>query len=88
MKVIQTQPVEIALRTLDEEDRRKIEPWFERLKNWEKDPSVRERSQKLASTDGVYVLRTNSEYRIFFKLEQDRILILDIATKSTIQKFG
>jgi hypothetical protein len=87
MNVIQTQPVEIALRTLDEEDRRKVEAWFERLKNWEKDASVRERSQKLPSADGVYVLKTTGRFVIFFRLEQDRIVLLDIATKRTIQMF-
>jgi hypothetical protein len=36
----------------------------------------------------VYVLKTNSDYRIFFKLEKDRIVLLDLATKATLSAFG
>jgi mRNA-degrading endonuclease RelE of RelBE toxin-antitoxin system len=88
MNVIQTPPVEIALRTLGEEDRRRVSAWFGHLRNWEKDAFVREHSQKLHSTGDVYVLKTSDDFRIFFRLEQDRIVILDIATKATIVSSG
>jgi hypothetical protein len=42
-----TPPVEIALRTLGEEDRRRVSAWFDHLKNWRTDAFVREHSQKL-----------------------------------------
>jgi hypothetical protein len=88
MNVVLTQPVEIALRTLGEEDYRKVSAWLDHLKNWENDRFVRERSHKLASADGVYVLQTSTDFRIFFTLQQDQIVILDIATKATIKSFG
>src|SRR5262245_37271620 len=80
MKVTQTPPVEIALRTLGDEDRQRLLAWFDRLKNWENEPFVREHSQQLPSADNVYVLKTNGDFRIFFRLEKDRIVLLDIAT--------
>jgi mRNA-degrading endonuclease RelE of RelBE toxin-antitoxin system len=88
MNVIQTPPVEIALRTLGDEDRQRVSAWFDHLGNWEKDAYVREHSQKLNSAENVYVLKTSGDIRIFFRLEQDRIVILDIATKATILSSG
>jgi mRNA-degrading endonuclease RelE of RelBE toxin-antitoxin system len=88
MNVTLTPPVEIALRTLGEEDRQQVGAWFDHLKNWKTDPVVRTNAQKLASSDNVYVLKTSGEFRIFFRLEKDPIIILDIATKETISSFG
>ncbi len=88
MKVILTQPVEIALRTLGEEDRRKVQAWLDHIENWETDSFVRKHSHKLESAEGVHVLRTSTDYRIFFTVEQDRIVVLDIATRATIMKFS
>ena len=88
MNVVLTQPVEIALRTLGPEERRQVSAWLDHLKNWENDPFVREHSHKLESAEGVYVLRTSSDFRIFFELHEDQIVVLDIATKATLMKFG
>jgi hypothetical protein len=88
MKVIQTQAVDIAIRSLGEEDRQQISAWFEHLRNWESDSFVREHSEKLPSTADIYVLKTSKDgWRIFFQLEPDHIKILDIASKSTIMQF-
>lgn len=89
MEIVQTPPVEIALRTLSREDRRRVKAWFQHLANWESDPFVRERSEKLPSSDDVYVLKTSVEgLRIFFQLEKGQIKILDIATKAAIVSSG
>lgn len=88
MKVVLDQPVEIALRTLGDEERQKVTAWIDHLKDWENDPYVREHSHKLTSADGVYVLRTNTDFWIFFTLQQDQIVVLDIATTATIKQFG
>jgi mRNA-degrading endonuclease RelE of RelBE toxin-antitoxin system len=88
MKLVLTQPVEIALRTLGEEDRRKVSAWLDRLKNWGNDAFVREHSHELPSTEGVYVLQTTTQFRIFFTFEQDSVVVLDIATKATIMRSG
>jgi len=88
MNVVLTQPVEIALRTLSDEDRQKMSAWLDHLKNWENDPHVRKQAHELASSEGVYVLRTSTDLRVFFSLQQDQIVVLDIARQGTIMKFG
>jgi hypothetical protein len=88
MNVILTQPVEIALRTLDEDDRRRVVAWLDCLKNWETDDYVRKRSHQLNPDEDVYVLKTSTDIRIFFRLEPDAIAVLDIARKETILRSG
>jgi len=92
MKVVETPPVEIAIRTLSDEDRRRVWALFDHLKNWENDAYVRQSSERLASasdvyllkTSDVYLLKTSNDIRIFFTLKDDRIEILDIATRAGI----
>lgn len=81
-------PVQIALRTLSDRERRQVLAWLDNLKNWENDQTVRDNSHQLEDSDNVYVLKTTSDIRIFFRLEASRITVLDIATKSTILSFG
>jgi hypothetical protein len=87
MNVLQTTAVEIALRALSEDDRRRVLTWIDNLKKWDTSPSVRAHAHKLASSDGVYVRRTSTDYWIFFKPEKDRIVVLDIATTATLRSF-
>jgi mRNA-degrading endonuclease RelE of RelBE toxin-antitoxin system len=88
MKVIILQPVKIALRTLSDKERRQVFAWIDHLKNWENDKTVQNNSHQLEDFDNVYVLRTTSDIRIFFKLQEDQITVLDIAMKSTIVNSG
>jgi hypothetical protein len=89
VKVTQTPAVDIAIRSLAEDGQRQIAAWIHRLRDWENDPVVREHSEKLPSSADVYVLKTSKDgYRIFFRLEPDRIKLLDIASKSTIMQFS
>lgn len=88
MNLILTQPVEIALQTLGQEDRRRVRAWLDHLRNWEKDDFVRTHSQRLNSAEDVYVLKTSSDIRIFFRLGESNIEVLDIARKATIESFG
>jgi len=88
MKVLQTLPVEIALRTLRDEDRQEVLAWFDHLKNWENDAWLRSQANQVNSSDNVYVLKAGGDLRIFFRLEQDRIILLDLATKATIVASG
>ena len=88
MNVIHSQPVEIALRTLGEDDRQSVTAWFDHLANWENDEFVRRSSHELNSGEKVYVLKANSDLRIFFRLDSEKIEVLDIATKATILNFG
>jgi mRNA-degrading endonuclease RelE of RelBE toxin-antitoxin system len=86
MLVIQTRPVEIALRTLGDEERRKVVAWLDHLENWENDPFIRRQSQRIGVDGDLFVLKTNTEYRIFFQLEPDRIVVLDVATVTTLRR--
>jgi hypothetical protein len=88
MNVIRTPPVEIALRALGTEDQQQVVAWLEHLKNWEKDRFIRSHAKPLHHADNVYFLEMTGDYCIFFRLEQDRIVVLDIANKETILSFG
>jgi mRNA-degrading endonuclease RelE of RelBE toxin-antitoxin system len=87
-KVVITPPVEIALRTLDPDNVRSVQSWFTRLANWDHDPFVRSDSHSLDSVPGVYLLKTSTDIRIFFKMDGDTITILDIARKQSILTSG
>jgi hypothetical protein len=88
MKLLQTTPVEIALRTLGPQDRQEVLAWVNHLKNWENDPSLRSQAKQIDPSDNVYVLKASGDLRIFFRLEADRIVLLDLATRATILGSG
>lgn len=87
-KVVTSQPVEVALRTLDEANRRRVYLWFDRLAKWDGDDFVRSHSHRLESVPGVYVLKTGTDLRIFFQLDEDTVTILDLAKKQSILTSG
>lgn len=82
--LVTTPPVDIALRTLDDEDRRRVHAWFDHLRNWDSDSFVRSHSVPLKSVKGVYIFRTTSDFRIFFRFDGDTITVLDLTTKQAI----
>jgi mRNA-degrading endonuclease RelE of RelBE toxin-antitoxin system len=88
MNVSVSPAAEIALRTLSDDGRQNVFAWIDHLRNWENDSFVREQSKKLKADDNVYVLKTSDDIRLFFRLEKDRIVVLDLATKATIVSFG
>jgi hypothetical protein len=83
-KVVTTPAVDLALRTLGEEEVRRIHAWFAHLANWENDPFVRENSHALAEVPGVRVFRTSSDTRIFFTIDGETITVVDVAQKQAI----
>jgi mRNA-degrading endonuclease RelE of RelBE toxin-antitoxin system len=87
-QVVRTPSVEVALRTLDNENRRKVHAWFDHLANWDNDEFVRKRSHSLDSLPGVYVLKTSSDLRIFFTIQANTLTVVDIATKQSIELSG
>jgi hypothetical protein len=87
-KVVTTPPVEIAIRTLDSDGARRVYAWFDRLKNWDNDAQVREISHRLPDLSGIYVLRTSTDIRIFFRIDGDVITVLDVAKKPAILTSG
>jgi hypothetical protein len=40
-KIVTTPPVDIALRTMDADDVRRVHAWFDQLRNWDTDEYVR-----------------------------------------------
>jgi mRNA-degrading endonuclease RelE of RelBE toxin-antitoxin system len=89
MKRVITGPsVDVALRTLDDDNRRRVHAWFEHLANWDEDAFVRRHSHLLDSVPGVYVLKTSTDLRLFFTIQPDTVTILDIATKRSILTSG
>ena len=78
---------EIPHRTLRDENRKSVDAWLDRLKNWNHDSKIRKLSDKLPGMD-VYVLRATDGFRIFFRKDEESITILDIATKETIDLFA
>ena len=90
MNVIVSDAAEIALRTLGDEDRRKVFAWFGYLRNWESDPFVQSRSRKVQTTgaEDLRVLRTSTDLRIFFVLHPQQIEVVDIARRETLEIVG
>ncbi len=86
--VVTTPPVDIALRALDTKGVRQVHSWFDHLSNWDGDEFVRTRSHSLDGVPGVYVLRTSTDIRIFFKIDGNTITILDVAKKPAIMTSG
>jgi hypothetical protein len=89
-EIVTTPAVDIALGTMESKALAQYREWIERLKNWDSDEQVQKRSHKLTGLEGeVYLLKTNSDLRIFFRLDDGgTITILDVAKKSTIYTSG
>jgi mRNA-degrading endonuclease RelE of RelBE toxin-antitoxin system len=86
--VVNTPTADIAVRTLPAEGVRQVHSWFDHLANWDGDEHVRKMSPEVAGHPGVRVLRTSSDYRIFFRIDGDKITILDIAKTPAIIASG
>jgi hypothetical protein len=87
-KIVTTPAVEIAMRTLDPDGVRRVHAWFSHLANWDNDETVRKNSELLEEVPGVYVLRTTTDIRIFFRIDGGSVTILDVAKKSAILTSG
>jgi mRNA-degrading endonuclease RelE of RelBE toxin-antitoxin system len=89
MKKVQYAPaVELSLSSLDPDGVRRVQAWFDYLKQWDEDEVVRKNSLPLPGHPGVYVLKTTTDLRIFFRIDGDTITVLDIANRSAIIASG
>jgi hypothetical protein len=89
MKLIIAEPVRIALNTLSNGDRQRVQAWLDRLRNWENDQFVQSQSVSLdLGGREVRMLRTSTDLRIFYTIDQDTITVLDVARKETILSSG
>jgi mRNA-degrading endonuclease RelE of RelBE toxin-antitoxin system len=89
MNVIITRAVHVALRTLDNDERRKVQDWFDHLRNWEDDEHVREIAKKFVYQN-IYSIYTPDDIRIFFALDEEKgeIVIVDLARPSRFKAAG
>ena len=87
-KVVLAPDVEIAMRTLDPDGVRRVHAWFTYLERWDTDEVVRKNSQQLRDIPGVYVMRTTTDIRIFFRIDGDTVTVLDVAKKAAILTSG
>lgn len=90
MKLVTKPAVNVALRTLNAAEVRRVHGLFDALKNWENDAHIRKESRPLALDDGrdVYVLRTTGDAAIFFEKATDTITVLDITSEDTLAQFA
>jgi hypothetical protein len=87
-RLIYAPAVQTALRGLDPEGVRRVHAWFAYLERWDTDQVVRDNSVPLPGHEGVLVLRTTTDIRIFFRIDGDDITVLDVATTPTIYTSG
>jgi hypothetical protein len=80
-------PADIALRTLNQDDRQSVLAWVDHLRNWEGDDYVRSHSHRLPSSENTYVLQTSTDLRIFFTKEADKITVFDITKRPALLVF-
>ena len=87
-KVDFTPSVELSMRSLDPEGVRKVHAWFDHLARWDEEEAVRENSVALPGHEDVHMLRTNTDIRIFFRIDGTTITVLDLANRSAILASG
>ena len=87
-KVVLAPAVEIAMRTLDPDGVRRVHAWFNYLERWDTDEVVRKNSEQLNEIPGVYVMRTTTDIRIFFRIDGDTVTVLDVAKKAALLTSG
>lgn len=87
MNVAVTNAAKIALTGLPDDERRRVHAWFDHLRRWETDPAVQKNSTQLLPDEepNVYVLRTTSDVRIFFTVNDDEITVVDVARKDALR---
>jgi mRNA-degrading endonuclease RelE of RelBE toxin-antitoxin system len=84
-----TDSARFALRTLSARGRKRIQGRFTALENWDSDPHIQTLSTPLKYKDkDVYVLRAGDGMLIFFSKSSDKIVILDIARRETVEQFA
>jgi mRNA-degrading endonuclease RelE of RelBE toxin-antitoxin system len=88
MRIEIAQPADIALRSLSQDDRQRVQAWLDHLRNWEGDRFIQTRSHRLPSFENTYVLQTSTDIRIFFTKENDTITVFDVAKRPAILTSG
>ncbi len=89
MKFIKNEYIDMALRTLDADERQKVLSWFDHLANWENDEHVRKMA-KAMPYQNTFFIDTPDDMRIFFTLDNTarEIVVLDLAKPSRFEAVG
>jgi hypothetical protein len=83
-KLIISPRVDISMASLDPEGAKRLLGWFDDLRRWDEDEAVRKNSVLLDSIPGVFVMRTSTDIRIFFRIDGDTVTVLNAATTAAI----
>ena len=75
----------IAVKTMREGERRRLEFLLRRLEKWNDDSSVRSISRQLEAETNTYLLMSPDGLRVFFRIQGNEIAVFDIAAKETLK---
>ena len=87
MEVKLTPPARFGISSLRPEKRHGVEAWLDRLKNWEIDPLVRSHAVPFPGEEGLYLLKTDTDFRLFFELKNNEITVVDVVHQATLDMF-
>jgi hypothetical protein len=92
MDVVRSHAAEILFRTMTDEDQRRIMGWSARLMNWKPGKPLPKKCTRidLGAMRGktIYVWKPAGNWTLFFQVHDDRIEIVDIASRDTLRKFA
>jgi len=77
----------IAYSSLGAEDRRRVDAWFDHLRNWRNDLHIQAKSRRLESDEEMYVLPTSTEFFLAFSISGDEVTVLSILRKDALRTF-
>ncbi len=87
MRVVISQAAKVGLSTLSPREQLRVQGLFSALENWDNDPHIQNIAHPLTYRDTYYV-STSGGIRIFFNKHSNRIFVLDIASKKTVDQFA
>lgn len=82
--VVEGPAAEMSLLPLKPDEVRKVQAWYEYLARWDENELVRKSAIPLPNHKGVYVLRTSTDLRIYFRIDGDTVTVLDVANQAAI----
>ncbi len=87
MEVKVSTPAWVGISSLRPEKRHGVEAWLERLKNWESDPLVRSQAVRFPGEEPLFLLKTDTDFRLIFELKNNAITVLDLVSRATLEMF-
>ena len=73
-----------SLRTLKLTGRERLQPWLDRLQNWDSDEALRASAEPLPDMPGGFTLRAGPQDRVFFRVNGDTVTVLGFSTKQAL----